>query len=897
MLAQASAGAQTAESVHDYDIPSLPLVQALIEFSDQSDLTFVYPSARLADHSSTPLTGRWDRTDALARLLDGTGLTGEITPNGVLQLVEQAAGDAPASMSADRVRNWIEARSGPALVRSPQAADVTEPVSRFGVEAEQPDIIYVTARKREERVQDVPFSINVQTARMIALTGAQDVEDLAGSIAGLTIQNLGPGQSQVAIRGISAGQIVRDQPGVKEQVGVYLDESVVSLSLFTPDFDLFDLERVETLRGPQGTLFGSGSMAGTIRYITRHAELEQTEFLLETDLHGIEGGGVGGSMRGAANLPLSDNAAIRIVGYQSRYGGYIDALRPDGTVLENVNSGHRTGLRLSARLEPAPGLSITPRLVLQSIRMDGFNREDDFHFLANPYTTTRPAISLADHQQYLQIDEAFEDDIRLADLVIEWQIGDVALTAISSYTDRDVLVSRDASALTGSVSYDLGMGDAGAALVSNLRDRTSVRMFTQEIRLASTASGSFDWVAGGFFSNLDRVYGQTLPTPGWDQAARAVGIDPVGALDVGPSDSPFYSYIPYELQQIALFGEASWQASERLVVTGGLRLFDYDETRRLTFDGFFAAATNGLPGQTASSGLSPRLLLSYDLSDGWALNGQISKGFRLGGINDPLNVPLCSPEDLQLFGGRSTFDDETVWNYEAGFKGELHGGRTRLSGAVFYAEIQDLQASIDAGTCSSRLIYNVDRAHSAGAEIEVESQIGEAFELSFAASYADSQLDSSIESEMGGVVRAIGGIRDGNRLPTVPRLQIAATASWTETLGDGREIVLAATAQHVGSRVTQFGDLDPQFGTWTLRRFGGIAPGTQFSARTISPDYLNLNARLGLRGADWEAFVYVENLLDQRALLSLDRERGGFARLGWRTNQPRTLGLTLRKSF
>lgn len=127
------------------------------------------------------------------------------------------------------------------------------------------DIIIVTATKRDANLQDIPFSINAQTADDIQKTGAVTLEDLSRNVAGLAVQNLGPGQSQVSIRGVSAGQIVRDQPGVKEQVGVYLDESVISLSLFTPDLDLFDLSRVETLRGPQGTLFGSGSVGSIIR--------------------------------------------------------------------------------------------------------------------------------------------------------------------------------------------------------------------------------------------------------------------------------------------------------------------------------------------------------------------------------------------------------------------------------------------------------------------------------------------------------------------------------------------------------------------------------------------------------------------------------------------------------
>ena len=142
------------------------------------------------------------------------------------------------------------------------------------------------------------------------------------------MQNLGPGQSQVAIRGVSAGQIVRDQPGVKEQVGVYLDESVISLSLFTPDFDLYDLNRVETLRGPQGTLFGSGSVGGTIRYITNKPDVDNFDANVELDLNSMTDGDIGGHVKGMVNIPLSDGrAALRLVGYTTEYGGFIDALR------------------------------------------------------------------------------------------------------------------------------------------------------------------------------------------------------------------------------------------------------------------------------------------------------------------------------------------------------------------------------------------------------------------------------------------------------------------------------------------------------------------------------------------------------------------------------------------
>src|ERR1043165_7409201 len=197
------------------------------------------------------------------------------------------------------------------------------------------ETIVVTASLREQNLLEVPFSINAQTEADIQRSGANTLETLSRNVAGLTIQNLGPGQSQVAVRGVSAGQIVRDQPGVKEQVGVYLDDSVISLSLFTPDIDLYDLNRVETLRGPQGTLFGSGSVGGTIRYITNQPDMNHLEGSLEADANVLAGGDFGGHLKGMINAPLTTGVAMRAVGYYTRYGGFVDALGPGGG--ENVN--------------------------------------------------------------------------------------------------------------------------------------------------------------------------------------------------------------------------------------------------------------------------------------------------------------------------------------------------------------------------------------------------------------------------------------------------------------------------------------------------------------------------------------------------------------------------------
>src|SRR5919108_1525473 len=270
----------------------------------------------------------------------------------------------------------------------------------FALDTELTEEITVTATKREQTLLNVPFSVAAPTEEVLRSRGVENIEDLAANVGGLTVQNLGPGQSQVAIRGVSAGQIVRDQPGVKEQVGVYLDESVISLSLFTPDLDLFDANRVEVLRGPQGTLFGSGSLSGTVRYITNQPELGIRRGFAELGLSTVSNGNQGGNVKLGFNLPIGDRAALRVASYFDRLPGFIDAVQPNLTVKKDVNDGYRSGVRAAVRFESSDRLTITPRIVFQRVETNGWNRIDDFNILANPFTTTRPAVTLGDRKQF-----------------------------------------------------------------------------------------------------------------------------------------------------------------------------------------------------------------------------------------------------------------------------------------------------------------------------------------------------------------------------------------------------------------------------------------------------------------------------------------------------------------
>ncbi|NYF30544.1 MULTISPECIES: TonB-dependent receptor [Sphingopyxis] len=761
--------------------------------------------------------------------------------------------------------------------------------------------IIVTATKRDASLQDVPFSINAQTEQAIERANASTIEDLSRNVAGLTVQNLGPGQSQVSVRGVSAGQIARDQPGVKEQVGVYLDESVVSLSLFTPDLDLFDLNRVETLRGPQGTLFGSGSVGGTLRYITNQPTTDRVEGKVEGNVNLVDGDDFGGHLKGAINLPLSSNLAMRAVGYYTRYGGFIDALREGGGVTEDVNDGERYGGRVSLRWEPAENLSITPRFVYQKVTTDGFNRQEVYNLFANPFTTTRPQVTFDERQQYLLLDEAFEDEVKLFDLTMNYAGDTIGLTSVTSYTDRDILVSRDASALTGSVSADLGFPDAGILLPSNLVDTTGVKQFTQEVRVNSAGTGPFQWLIGGYYANVKRDYTQRLPTPGYDAVTDATlgdGTSAAVANGFGPN-SPYNADIPYDLSQIAIFGEVSYDFTERLTATVGGRYYAFDETRRFVSGGLFTNGDNDRD-KTSSTGFSPRLLLSYDVADGITLNAQASKGFRLGGVNDPLNLPLCdggvpNGPDAETFGGRPRYDDETLWNYEGGVKAQF-GGIT-FNAAGFYTKINNLQVTADAGSCSSRIVFNAD-AHTMGLEFELSASPVTGLDLGLSGSYVEAEFDSTLTRPNGTVIE---GIRDGNRLPSVPKFQMSANATYSFPIDPSSDTNAFVTAsfQHVGSRYTQPGDQENNPRTFVHGfTFGGAPIGSATTLDLKLPDYQLVNLGAGIEFPDeLEISVYVNNLFDENALLAFDRERGGRARLGFATNQPRTFGVTVRKGF
>jgi iron complex outermembrane receptor protein len=369
-----------------------------------------------------------------------------------------------------------------------------------------------------------------------------------------------------------------------------------------------------------------------------------------------------------------------------------------------------------------------------------------------------------------------------------------------------------------------------------------------------------------------------------------------------PTDALFWSDLNYKFNQEALFGEATYTVTPKFNVTGGLRWYNFKEDRTQIFDGLFGEGNDGKPqiqpGSAKANGVAPRVIASYKLSDSTRLNAQVSKGFRLGGINDPLNVSLCTPGDLATFSGHNAWKDETLWDYEVGSKSAIMNNRGSFNVALYDMEINDLQATVTAGSCSSRLIFSVPKARSTGAEAEFTLAPTDQFDFSVSASHSNAKVRSNVVDGSGNI---ISGIQSGARMPTVPQDQETASATYRWNMNAGTAGYATGVFQHIGDRYTQFGDqyLD---GVQSLTSFAPNNIGGPYTQNTVSfdpklPAYNIANARVGILKGRWDIALFVNNITNELALLSLDRERGFRARIGYTVNQPRTIGISTRVSY
>jgi iron complex outermembrane receptor protein len=712
--------------------------------------------------------------------------------------------------------------------------------------------VVVTAQKRRESIQDVPLSITAMTEVQLERMGAKSFEDYARGVPGLAFVSEGPGQKRVIIRGISSN-------GGPATVGVYIDETPITDEnrVGASDPKLFDIERVEVLRGPQGTLYGASSMGGTIRLITRQPDPSVTSGWVNTSVSNTSQGGFNGDFGGMLNAPLvQDKIALRAVAYYGSSEGYIDRVDrseqpvssptvPDPRAAEvrerdeDVNSETTEGVRVALRYDITDKLSLVPSVYYQRTDLASQSTRDS---------------NLEGLRQARYLDEPKIDEFTLYNVTADYDLGWAHLLSSTSYFDRGFVEARD---LTDFVAAVFGLESSPPG---TLDDRTEVGEFTQELRIASSGDSRLQYVLGAYYNKRERDFTQSFIIDGFS-AETGIPID---------QDMFFVKFDEDSEQQLAVFGDLKYSLTESLQISAGLRWFDIEQESIGRDDGLF----NGGPSADFSSaqedGISPKFLMSYSPGGDALLYASAAKGFRPGSPIVPPPESVCG-DDLAELGITSNvrqIESDELWNYEVGNKLTLADGRMTINTAAFYADWKKIPQGVLL-PCGFGILRNVGQASSKGFELETSAAPFDDLQLSAAVGYVDARLEADAP-ELGGV--------KGDRLTESPEWTYSASAQWSFPIARYQAYV-RGDYQYVDSVNTTFSETP-------------VLPGN-LSTR---PAYSIANFRFGLHMDGWEAAVFLNNAFDERAILTFQNfGTPGVSQLT--TNRPRTIGLSVRLGF
>lgn len=710
-----------------------------------------------------------------------------------------------------------------------------------GSESASLEEVVVTARKRTESMFDIPISITVVSEQFIENLGAQDFTDLVPSVPSLNAYSNGPGRTRLYIRGIANGAGNDNDTQNGETVSIYLDEIPISLGAMNPELGLFDLERVEVLRGPQGTLFGAGSMAGTIRQVSNKPNLSEVEGKLEAGISTIAHGSTGYTFKGLINAPIAeDKFAIRASAYYNDFGGYLDNVL---TGEKDINDGTSKGVKLAARW----------------MINDAFTA--DFSFFHHDYSDNgRPED--ADATPFLTRDypsfDGYDDEMQIYNLTLNYDMGGAEFVSSTSYFDRSIINRRSLDLL-----FELALPPG--ITPHELVDSTDLEVFTQEFRVASTTDGPVQWTTGLYMDKKDTLYLNTFPVPGADEVL-GVPSEAFGA----PADHLFYGFDDLTVKTWAVFGEVYYTIN-KFTITAGLRYFNWEQDIEFYQSGLFNGGANSDPRPKGSTdGVNPKFAVSYDVNENTMLYGLISKGFRYGGINGAIPEAVCADEldQVEREGGDVRFfDPDELWNYEVGAKGTSSNGAFSYSASYFMLRWDDMQTS-RSFDCGFGFRENVGKAESQGVELELHAAVGERWVLGFGGAYVDSTLSQDVPNL---------GAQEGDQVPYVPQLSFSASADYSFPINDTLDGFFWGDVQYVGDRHTEFNH-DP---TTNYRKM---------DAYTVA------NLRTGVRWTGWDLSLYVHNVFDDdgvvRALRRPPFDPDAVIRI-----QPRTIGMIVRKYF
>lgn len=722
-----------------------------------------------------------------------------------------------------------------------------------------PGDIVVTALRRASTVQDAPLSIVALGGETLSKSGATQLTDYFRQIPNLNLTSSIGGSSRISIRGVnSAGEAT---------VGLYYDETPVTGPSGTTqdsgwvaaDLNTFDVERVEVLRGPQGTLYGSSSMAGTLRVIFNKPDYEEFHFATEDQISGTMHGSGGYFFKGMVNAPIvKDKIAVRLVGYYEQRPGWVDNIKL-GT--KNINDQSSWGLRGLIGLKPDEDTTITGTVIYQKSTADD---QQGWYPTLGKYKTNSP----------LQL--PFHSKMQLYNLKAERSLGGYAtLTATASYYKFNILRAFDFTPSstayansTAACKIALGLSSAcsadqfanykatGLALLPAIGYQPAfVRSHNYEVRLSSDDKmpSWLQWTVGGYYEKRhDHIDSQT------------VSADPANGAVYQPLQFISYRYVETDERQAAGFGEVSVTPLSGLTLTGGARYYDYKKTTsgEATLGSIYTGSTTAAYSAVTATahGWLEKFNLSYKITPHAMVYATASKGFRPGGAN---NIPVL-PASL------IAYKADSLWNYEVGFKTSWLGNALVLNGALFDVEWKDMQTQARTADGLYAFLTNAGKARIRGGEIDMTLRPVQGLTLTAAGGYSDSKLTED-QSNAAVLITASTG-QKGDPIPNSPKWSASASATYNWALNSSLNGLIRADYAYTGKMQSTFRTTDPYY--------------------TSYGNYSTVNLRVGVENERWGAYIFCQNLTDETANLSV-ASGYGYSNLTY-SMMPRTVGLNVR---
>ncbi|MDB9951895.1 TonB-dependent receptor [Porticoccaceae bacterium] len=680
-------------TVYSINLPAQTVADSLASLSEQLDILLLFPYQIASDLQANPVKGKYTLSQTLELVLQDTGFSGRLTPKGVLMI---SLTQSDSAIKKGRVKERIDmnvnhktkktllaAAIGMFAVGGMNAASAQDQ-NESATQQSNIDEIIVTAQKREQRLIDVPISIATLSEEKLKNMGIDGIDKLVYAIPNLSIRSNSESEKRFVIRGVS------NVRGNSALVGVYLDEIPVSLHpQFQPNLQMLDIQRVEVLRGPQGTLYGQGSTGGTVRLLTKNPNFDGVNGEIGSSFYTTQGGDTSGEVSAIANIPvIDDTLAFRVAASYKDVGGWID--QPDANK-EDINDVETSYIRIKGLWQFSEDLTVNA-MVLRS-RDDagalGYGNIKDSQGDLFWRQVERNGLPL------LSTDISTYSDIY--NVTLNYDLGFATLTSSTSQIEFGI----DPYNYSTRVNQD-PVSNAGVTIAEIFVDTEG---FTQEIRLQGvTGNNKLDWVVGAFYSDIDVKQGRE------DISIYTEG---VFGLSLGSFNERETS------ESRAIFTSIDYHLSQQLTFTVGARYFEDDRV----IDGSFYT----VPKSATFDHVSPVIGASYTLSNDASIYLRVAEGFRSGGFNS-------------LFGAED-YLPETVRTYEVGAKASMLEGRLQTEAALFYSRYEDIQAADSSIVHPTRVVtVNPGEAEMQGIEWSTQLSVSEQFSVGLNGHYMDTEF-------------------------------------------------------------------------------------------------------------------------------------------------------------